>query len=115
MLAALGAGAHELEAVEGPQARSAVNTAARRYIESRLADPRLDVDMVAHAVGCSRAGLYRCFAEQGEGIYETIREMRLTRLCQLLENPVLGIADAAARCGFSDPRALQRLFRSRHG
>lgn len=88
---------------------------ARRYIESHLADPDLDVEAVAGAVGCSRAALYRAFAEGGSGVAEVIRELRLERMRALLETEPLGVAEAAARCGFNDLRALQRRFKERFG
>jgi AraC-like DNA-binding protein len=97
--------------------RPATLIAARRYIETHLADPELGVDSVAEAVGCSRAALYRAFAAAGVGmgVAETIRELRLQCLRALLEGDPVSVGEAAARCGFSDPRALQRRFKERFG
>jgi AraC-like DNA-binding protein len=99
----------------GVEDAPAIIISARRHIDMHLGDPELDVDDVARAVGCSRRTLYRVFAEAGAGVAETIRDLRLEQMRVLLESEPLTVADAAERCGFSDPRTLQRQFKARFG
>jgi AraC-like DNA-binding protein len=96
-------------------AAPAIVIAARRHIEMHLGDPELGVDDIAQAVGCSRSTLYRVFAGADASVAETIRELRIDRLRRLLESEPISVAAAAERCGFSDPRTLQRQFKSRFG
>src|SRR5699024_7664341 len=81
-------------------------TAARRYIEAHFMEPDLQVNRVARALGCSRATLYRAFAEQECTVAGMIRELRLLRARRLLARAPAHarIDDIAARCGFSEPR-----------
>jgi AraC-like DNA-binding protein len=99
----------------GLEDASAILIVARRHIETHLADPSLDVEALAAVVGCSRAALYRAFAGAGSGVAEAIRDLRLERMRALLESESLSVTEAAARCGFGDPRALQRRFKERFG
>lgn len=115
MLAALRAGASERLDVEDRATAGAMVLAARRYIDGRLSQSDLTVDEVAIGVGCSRAGLYRAFAELGYGIAETIRDARLARLRQLLERGSMSVGEAALACGFVEPRTMQRQFKDRYG
>jgi AraC family transcriptional regulator, positive regulator of tynA and feaB len=113
VITAIAAGGEQtaLEATAAP----AIVIAAKRHIETHLGDPGLEVDDVAHAAGCSRSTLYRVFAEAGVGVAETIRDLRLDRLRRLLEAEPISVTEAAARCGFSDLRTLQRQFKARFG
>jgi AraC family transcriptional activator of tynA and feaB len=113
VLAALAATSEDR--ARGPEDASAILIVARRHVENHLADPNLDVESLAAAVGCSRAALYRAFAEAGSGVAEAIRDLRLERMRALLESEALSVSEAAARCGFGDPRALQRRFKERFG
>jgi AraC-like DNA-binding protein len=113
-LAALASGRDEA-ALEARTAAPALVIAARRHIESHLGAPGLNVDDLVCALGCSRRALYRAFAAAGGGVAETIRDLRLERLRQLLESEPVSVTEAAERCGFSDPRTLQRQFKARFG
>jgi AraC-like DNA-binding protein len=90
--------------------------AAEIFIRRHLATPRLSPERIAHQLGCSRAHLYRVFAEQGETVANYIRELRLQRARSLLaggSDDNLRIGDIAYRCGFEDPVQFSRLFRQR--
>jgi AraC family transcriptional activator of tynA and feaB len=113
VLAAFAAGRDE--AALGHDAAPAIVIAAKRHIDTHLGDPRLDVEDVAQAVGCSRTSLYRAFAEAGTGVAETIRDLRLERLRALLESEPVTITEASERCGFADPRTMQRQVKARFG
>lgn len=91
--------------------------AALRHIELNLEDPNLGADRLCKALGCSRATLYRAFAGAGQGVAETIRDMRLDRARMLLEQslPNVPIADIAVRCGLYDTANFSRQFRRRFG
>ncbi|GGC72784.1 AraC family transcriptional regulator [Chelatococcus reniformis] len=92
--------------------------AARQLIERRCADAALSPDMVARAIGCSRASLYRAFARRGETIAAVIWDCRLTRAWQLLTTrPLDGlkVAEIAFRCGFLDAPTFNRMFKRRFG
>ncbi|MFT4131255.1 helix-turn-helix domain-containing protein [Labrys sp. (in: a-proteobacteria)] len=94
-----------------------VFTAAMRLIDVNLANPAFDPDMLAGLLGCSRATLYRCFAEQDIAIAEAIRARRLARARDLLLSAPrsVSIAEIAMRCGYLDPAHFSRLFRQEFG
>lgn len=102
-----GAGAHGQ--------RRGLLVAALRHIERHLADPELSAAPIAHALNCSRATLYRAFADAGLTIAGVIRERRLLRARQCLQRIPHGrtIGDVAAACGFFERRSFNRLFRER--
>jgi len=90
---------------------------AQRFIARHLGDPELSVERIACAVGCSRATLYRLFAQHRLTVAAYIREQRMHWLYNLLLTadsripwPVL-----AERCGFRDLTNLPRRFRQRFG
>jgi|GEM_PF-524846 len=97
--------------------RGAYYVAAIRYIDSHLADPNLNVPEIAGAVGCSRATLYRAFAEQGLEPAGYIREARLAQAARLLQSQEYGgtIRDLALQCGFVDVDRFRNAFRRRYG
>jgi AraC-like DNA-binding protein len=74
--------------------------------------------LIAHQLNCSRAQLYRVFAEHGETVAGYVRERRLRWAYELLAGALardLSIGDIAYRCGFEDPVHFARLFRQRFG
>lgn len=90
--------------------------AAQVFIRRHLASPRLNPELIARQIGCSRAHLYRVFAEQGETVADYVRELRLRRAHDLLMSDTKSktrIGDVAYRCGFEDPVHFTRLFRQR--
>ena len=92
--------------------------AAQVFIKRHLASPRLNPELIARQIGCSRAHLYRVFAEQGETVADYVRELRLRRARDLLVSDTEAenrIGDIAYRCGFEDPVHFTRLFRQRFG
>jgi AraC-like DNA-binding protein len=89
----------------------------QNFIRASLAAPALAPDMVAAALGISRARLYRLFAPIG-GIADYIREQRLRRcLADLVSTKCARrqIAEIAYSWGFSDPAHFARAFRQRFG
>ncbi|OJG00394.1 helix-turn-helix domain-containing protein [Pararhizobium antarcticum] len=89
---------------------------ARRLIEIRLGDIRLDADTLAADLGLSRSTLYRLF-EPYQGIASFVLDRRLAHaqkaLCVPHDTRHIGII--AAEYGFSDPSHFSRAFRRRFG
>ena len=90
---------------------------ALRHIEALLADPMLDVAMLARAIGVSRSRLYDAFMAFG-GVASAIRDARLdrARLCLTApENRHRTLEDIARICGFIEYSTFTRAFRRRFG
>lgn len=90
---------------------------AQVFIKENLSLPSLGPELVAHAVGVSRARLYRLFEPCG-GIACYVREMRLRRAFTDLASPASNhrqIADIAYAWGFADAAHFSRCFRARFG
>ncbi|PWJ82311.1 AraC family transcriptional regulator [Pseudaminobacter salicylatoxidans] len=101
----------------GERERAALFAAAQRIIETHYGNPAFGVAMLVQALGCSRATLYRAFADHGMTVVDAIRNIRLTharRMLEVTDNHVL-IANVALRCGFEDPPNFNRAFRRRFG
>ena len=78
--------------------------AACRFIRAHLGDEDLSPDRIAAAIGCSRATLYRLFADHPMTIAEYVRECRLqAAMTALSRRPGGSVSAAAARLGFTDP------------
>ena len=100
----------------GAGLQRARHAAALRFMELQAHRPELDAQAIAQGVGCSRTRLYEAFAAQGEAVMDRLRELRLQRARLLIEqSPRLHVGAIAWRCGFADPSAFSRLFRSRFG
>jgi AraC family transcriptional regulator, positive regulator of tynA and feaB len=92
--------------------------AACRIIERDCADPDLTPDMVAVALGCSRASLYRAFFRHDAGVAEVIWATRLDRAWRMLissSHPDLRVSEIAARCGFLEQATFNRMFKRKYG
>lgn len=116
-LAMLGSLAPAGESAANGGHRRGLMAAAERYIGANIANPRLDADAIARAVGCSRATLYRAFADQGKSVAGQIRALRMIRARRLLEQsaPHVAIAGIIAACGLDDPHHFSRMFRRQFG
>ena len=97
--------------------RNSIYLAAVRYIENNLALDSLSPESIAHALACSRSTLYRAFAAQNLYPADYIRDQRLQKLAQLLQqsNQGLPIAQLASECGLYDAPNLSRLFKRKFG
>jgi AraC-like DNA-binding protein len=101
---------------ESAQFRRALFQAATQLIVRNLDDPELGVDALARKLGCSRATLYRAFADLNLTIAGHIRELRLIQVRHLLEHaaPSDEIGDLVTRCGL-EVIHFSRLFRHHFG
>lgn len=90
---------------------------AVRFIAANLSDPALGADQVAGALFVSRRRLYQLF-DDGQGVSERIRGMRLDHARSLLADPTrgaLGIGEIARACGFVSAAHFSRVFRTAVG
>ncbi len=84
---------------------------AMRFIHQHYADPSLVAATVAYHLGCSRAHLYRAFAQAGQSVGEVIRSVRIARACALLKaRPPIPLARIAMLCGYESVNGLSRAF-----
>ncbi len=89
---------------------------ARRFLESHYGDIDLSLERTARVAGVSASHLKALFRERfGAGVMHYAASLRMRRAEQLLRNPYLSIAEAAWRCGYSDPDYFARAFRLAHG
>ena len=91
-------------------------TAACRYIQLHIGARDLTAEKIAGALGCSRAHLYRVFAQHEQGIGDAIRLGRFEQALALLGAPAaMPIEEIATTCGFASPSAFTRWFRNQAG
>lgn len=90
--------------------------AALRFMEQHAHRHDLDAAAIAQGVGCSRTRLYEAFAEQGQSLMDTLREIRLQRAHDMIERSTrLHVGSTAWQCGFADQSAFSKLFKARFG
>jgi AraC-like DNA-binding protein len=91
---------------------------AKSFIDTHHADPALNLSMVAAAHHISTRYLQKLFAARGVTVTEWIKERRLERCRNDLEDPSLlrdSIGTICARHGFIDSAHFSRLFKHRYG
>ncbi|SHG24037.1 AraC-type DNA-binding protein [Kaistia soli DSM 19436] len=95
---------------------NALFLASKRFIQVNYNLMDLSPDTIAHAVGCSRATLYRAFAQNDATIMETVRDVRLAMSRKFIEAGMeRSISVIAYDCGFKDVSSFGKQFRSRFG
>ena len=90
---------------------------ALHYIGANLSDPDLGADQVAAALFISRRRLYQLF-DDGQGVSERIKGMRLEHAKGLLADPAKGargIGEISKDCGFVSAAHFSRAFRKAVG
>ena len=89
---------------------------ALRFIRDQPASAEIYLHGVVAAAGLSRRALERRFKERiGKTIAQYIRELRVSRIAQMLIETNLPVASIADAMGFHDVRHLARYFRSVRG
>ncbi|MCU0947641.1 MAG: helix-turn-helix domain-containing protein [Porphyrobacter sp.] len=97
-------------------ARSDLFLSALRLIEQNISRPGFDVRALQMQLGCSRATLYRAFAEAGTSVSDSIAELRIAQAKALIARaPDMPVGLVAARCGWYDSASFARAFRRREG
>jgi AraC-like DNA-binding protein len=101
---------------ERSPAHSDLFLAALQLIEQNISRTGFDARALQAQLGCSRATLYRAFAEVGTSVSETITELRIARAkAMLARSPEMPVGLVAARSGWYDNASFARAFRRREG
>jgi len=108
---------------EGPRpylssAKASALMNVRAAIEARLADPRLDAEMVAAAAGVSVRYANALLAQEGTSIARLIQSRRLDRCHRALKDPLQAhrtVTEIATGWGFSDMTHFGRRFKTAYG
>lgn len=111
---ALGILASERSTRNGAQLRDhagELHGRALQFIQQHYADPALVAATIAYRLGCSRAHLYRVFAQRGQSVGDVIRSVRIARASSLLKaRPAIPLARIALLCGYESLSGLTRAF-----
>ncbi len=87
-----------------------------QLIESNLAEPQFNVNMLARELSMSRPVLYRKLKQMTDlSVIELINVLRLRKAAQLLANGDFTISQVAYHVGFSDPKYFGKSFKSYFG
>lgn len=93
-----------------------LHAAALSYLEAHAHVCELDAQAVAQGIGCSRATLYRVFAQHDTTVMACLRALRLQRVYdRLMQSPGSHLGALAYACGFRDQSVFGKLFRARFG
>lgn len=96
--------------------REATLRRVKRFIESRLRDPRLDPEMAAQTLGLSSRYLNSLFEAEGLSLMRYVWARRLENCRRdLCSEACAPIGEIAYRWGFSDLSHFSRAFRQRFG
>ena len=86
------------------------------FVEKNISNADVNIGDMAEAAAVSRSGLQRKIKQMmGVTPLDFLREARIKRACQLLENSSKSISDIAYECGFSDPKYFSRSFKTSTG
>lgn len=88
----------------------------KEVMEAHLDDETFSVPQLGHEIGMSRSQLHRKLsALTGFSPSEVIRNMRLERARQLLEQKAATVAEISYLCGFSSPAYFIKCFKDYFG
>lgn len=86
------------------------------YIEANISNADASPEEMADATATSRSNLNRKVNRLvGMSPMELMREARLRKAYQLLEENQMSINDIAYACGFSDPKYFSKCFKQATG
>lgn len=89
---------------------------AVEVVEKNIGDTELDIETFAKQMGVSRMQIYRKLsALTGMTIKEFIRDIRLKRAVQLLDQKSLNVSEVAYAVGFKDLSHFRKCFREKFG
>ena len=82
------------------------------YVENSIANPELNIDEIADALGLSRSNLYRKIKSLTDySPNELIRTIRVKYAKQLLNSKAKSISEVAYEVGFSSPSYFAKCFK----
>ncbi len=85
-------------------------------VENHIADPELDIEKFASEIGVSRMQLYRKLSAITDmTVKEFIRDIRLKRAAQLLNQKNRNVSEIAYAVGFRDLSHFRKCFRQKFG
>jgi DNA-binding response OmpR family regulator/anti-sigma regulatory factor (Ser/Thr protein kinase) len=85
-------------------------------VENNISDPEYTVEMMCRDVGMSYTQLYRKIkALTGQTVNEFIKNIRLKRAAQLLEQNQLTVAEITYKVGFTDLQHFRECFKKLFG
>ena len=86
------------------------------FVDKNISNSNADVAMMSSACAVSRSVLQRKVKQlMGVSPADFLREARLKRACQLLQQPDAVVSDVAYQCGFNDPKYFSRCFKQSMG
>ncbi|MCB0305700.1 MAG: response regulator [Calditrichaeota bacterium] len=89
---------------------------AREVMEAHIPDAAFSVDLLAEALGMSRSQLHRKLtALTGNAPGDLIRQLRLHRAVQLLDQHFGSVSEVAYETGFNNPAYFSECFRKQFG
>lgn len=101
---------------EFSEPRPGVIREAEKTLCRRASDPLLSISDLARESGMSDSGFRRAFAEEfGSSPKKYLSRLRLSHADTLLRQGEFTVEEAAKRCGFSDVKYFQRVYRAYFG
>jgi AraC-like DNA-binding protein len=86
-----------------------------RVVEDKMADTDFNIDLVAESLAMSQKTFYRKFKSlTGQTPVEFVRDMRMQRAKQLLDDGGDNISEVAYKVGFSNPKYFSTCFREKY-
>ncbi|WP_397411759.1 helix-turn-helix domain-containing protein [Polaromonas sp.] len=98
--------------------REALKDRIRAYVSTRLRDPALSIEQIAHALNCSKRHLHNAFAGETDTLASYILHLRLEACIRELQQhgpQARPITDIALSWGFSNLSHFSRVFRGHTG
>ncbi|MBN9410006.1 MAG: helix-turn-helix domain-containing protein [Burkholderiales bacterium] len=101
----------------GETQREALRDRIRQHVMQNLRDPRLSIDGIAQALGCSKRTLHGAFAGDADTLAGYILRLRISACVREFERAGAGrpITDIALDWGFSSLSHFSRVFREHTG
>lgn len=82
------------------------------YVEENLENPNFNIDLLAADMNMSRTSLYnkiKALTDLSPSDY--VRNIRLTKAAELLQEGVLNVTEVAEKTGFSDAKYFREVFK----
>ncbi|PRD53735.1 hypothetical protein C5749_09405 [Sphingobacterium gobiense] len=87
-----------------------------KVVEKKMSDPEFNIDMVADQLNLGRSTFYKKFKSLTKLTpVEFVRDMRLQRAHQLLNDNLENISQIAYIVGFNNPKYFSTCFREKYG